>query len=68
MHPELIYGKPDRGFSLTATTGEVEVAPNETVQTWLYDGQYPGPELRVEEGERVWITVENDLKAETITH
>lgn len=67
-YPEPVYGEPDREFSLTATTGEVEVAPNETVQTWLYDGQYPGPELRVKEGERVRITVENDLEAETTTH
>ncbi|UHQ99148.1 multicopper oxidase family protein (plasmid) [Natrinema zhouii] len=44
------------------------MAPSETIETWLYDGQYPGPELRVREGERVRITVHNELSAETTIH
>lgn len=67
-YPDPVYDDPDREFSLTATTGEVEVAPDETIQTWLYDGEYPGPELRVAEGDRVRIAVENDLDEETTIH
>ena len=67
-YPEPVYADADREFSLTATTGEIEVAPSETIQTWLYNGQYPGPELRVQEGDRVRITVENDLSEETSVH
>lgn len=29
--------------------------------TWGYNGQYPGPEIRVTEGERLRVTVENRL-------
>ena len=30
-------------------------------KTWGYGGQYPGPEIRVKEGERLRVVVENDL-------
>ena len=65
---ELEYDDPDETFTLNATVGEIEVAPGETVETWLYNDQYPGPELRVEEGDRVRITVKNDLDAGTTVH
>ncbi len=64
---EGVSGTPDQEFQLTATVGEIEVAAGETVETWFYD-EYPGPELRVEEGERVRITVKNDLPDETSAH
>lgn len=67
-YPEPVYGDPDQEFHLTASVGEIEVAAGETVETWLYNDQYPGPEIRVEEGERVRITVENDLPDETSIH
>lgn len=67
-YPEPVYGDPDREYRLTATVGEIEVTPGETVETWLYNDQYPGPVVRVEEGERVRITVENDLPDETSVH
>ena len=52
---------PIREIRLTASPGEVEVGPGRTYRTWLYNGQFPGPEIRVREGERLRITVENDL-------
>lgn len=67
-YPDPVYGNPDREFQLTSAIGEIEVGPNETVETWDYDDQYPGPELRAEEGERVRITVQNDLPEETSVH
>lgn len=66
--PEEGVGDPDTKFTLNATVGEIEVAPGKTVETWLYNDQYPGPELRVEEGDRVQVTIKNDLDAETTVH
>ncbi|MFC4989312.1 multicopper oxidase family protein [Saliphagus infecundisoli] len=67
-NPKPSYGSSDREYELTVTTGEIEAAPGETVETWLYDSQYPGPELRVREGERVRITIRNELPTETTVH
>ena len=50
-----------REVRLVAGPIEVELAPGRLWRTWGYNGQYPGPEIRVREGERLRITVENDL-------
>jgi FtsP/CotA-like multicopper oxidase with cupredoxin domain len=59
---------PVREFRLTAAKGEVEVAPGNIYRTWLYNGQFPGPEIRVKEGERLRIIVENQLPEGTTVH
>ena len=61
-------GGPVREVHLVAAPGEVEVAPGRTYRTWLYNGQFPGPEIRAKEGERLRITVENQLPEETTIH
>lgn len=38
------------------------------VSVWAYNGQVPGPELRVRQGERLRVTVINRLKQETTVH
>jgi len=54
---------------LTAAPGEVAVGPGRTYGSWFYDGQYPGPEIRVKEGERLRVTVRNELpEAGTTVH
>ena len=35
---------------------------------WSYNGAVPGPEIRVRQGERLRITVENRLDEETTVH
>ena len=32
---------------LTAGAGEVEIGPGRVYRTWLYNGQFPGPEIMV---------------------
>jgi len=59
---------PLREFRLVAGQGEVEVAPGKIYRNWMYNGQFPGPEIRVKEGERLRITVENQLPEETTVH
>jgi FtsP/CotA-like multicopper oxidase with cupredoxin domain len=54
-------GGPAREMNLAAGRLETEVGPGRVWHTWGYDGQYPGPEIRVKEGERLRVTVENQL-------
>src|SRR5579864_2296836 len=47
-------------YSLTIATKPVELARNRIVSITTYNGQFPGPLLRLKEGERVTISVRND--------
>src|SRR5579864_3486427 len=47
-------------YSLTIATTPIELAPNRIVSITTYNGQFPGPLLRLKEGERVTIDVRND--------
>ncbi len=40
-----------REVQLVAEPGEVEVGPGRRYATWLFNGRFPGPELRVREGD-----------------
>jgi FtsP/CotA-like multicopper oxidase with cupredoxin domain len=42
--------------------------PGTSVRAWGYDGQVPGPELRVREGDRVRVTLRNRLPVPTTIH
>lgn len=60
--------RPLREFRLVAQQGEAEVAPGKVYRNWMYNGQFPGPEIRVKEGERLRIIVENQLPEDTTVH
>jgi FtsP/CotA-like multicopper oxidase with cupredoxin domain len=47
-------------FTIRIGTGIVELAPDTTVSTRLYNGQFPGPLLRLNEGRRVVVDIHND--------
>lgn len=47
-------------IELTAKEVLAEVAPGITFNYWTYNGQVPGPMLRVKEGDRVELTLRND--------
>ncbi|GGL40643.1 multicopper oxidase family protein (plasmid) [Halarchaeum sp. CBA1220] len=59
---------PDVKRTLRATAATITLGPNATSQSWVYDGQYVGPELRVSEGDIVEVALQNDLPAVTTTH
>ncbi|WP_397547747.1 multicopper oxidase family protein [Rhodothermus marinus] len=59
---------PARTVRLRAEEIEVEVAPGRVYRTWGYNGAFPGPELRVREGEQLQIVVENHLPEPTTIH
>ena len=51
-----------------AAPGDVEIQPAQRYRTWLYNGQFPGPAIRVTEGERLLVFVENRLPEPTTIH
>jgi FtsP/CotA-like multicopper oxidase with cupredoxin domain len=46
--------------TLRIATGLVELGPDTTVSTTVYNGQFPGPLLRLSEGKRVVVDIQND--------
>ena len=53
---------------LIPATGRVPIGAGESYDSWFYDEQYPGPELRVTEGERLRVNLENQLPEPTTVH
>ncbi len=56
--------------------GEIVLSPRRSTvdlagkqaKTWTYDGRLPGPEIRVRQGDRVRVRVENRLPEDTSVH
>jgi len=59
--------KPDRRFQLTAQRQRIRLDSGETVHAWTFNGQIPGPELRVREGELVEVELVNRDIASGVT-
>ena len=57
-----------REFSLTVGRVGWELAPGEATEAYAYNGQVPGPELRVGEGDTVRVQVTNALAEPTTIH
>jgi FtsP/CotA-like multicopper oxidase with cupredoxin domain len=49
-------------------TGLVELAPDHIVSTTLYNGQVPGPLLRMQEGRSVTVDIYNDTDTPELVH
>ena len=52
-------GKPDRTITLTAMKKTVRLSSGKTVDAWTFNGQIPGPEIRLREGELVEVKLVN---------
>lgn len=55
-------------FDLRIATGLVELADDQIVSTSLYNGQFPGPLVRLKEGQRVDVDVHNDTDTPELVH
>jgi manganese oxidase len=66
MTPKFVGGA--QVFELTAATTEWEVSPGDVRDGMAYNGQIPGPEIRVQEGDRVRVVLRNDLEESTSIH
>lgn len=57
-----------REFVLTAEELDWDLIPGVTVRAWGYNGQIPGPELRVREGDLIRVILRNSLPVPTTIH
>ncbi|HKA83739.1 MAG TPA: multicopper oxidase domain-containing protein [Acidimicrobiales bacterium] len=55
-------------FELTAKVTPWEVEPGTKVDAWTYNGTVPGPQIRVDVGDRVRIVLHNELPMGTDLH
>ena len=62
--------RPDatREFDLVAAPATLALLDGRPLAVWAYDGQVPGPTLRVRVGERVRVAFTNGLPVETTVH
>jgi FtsP/CotA-like multicopper oxidase with cupredoxin domain len=69
MLPAPLRADEVRRFRLKAAPARVQLVPEPHGETpvWCYNGTVPGPEIRVRQGERLEITVENGLEDEETT-
>ncbi|MBV8215564.1 MAG: multicopper oxidase domain-containing protein, partial [Verrucomicrobia bacterium] len=54
--------------TLRIATGLIELAPDHIVSTTLYNGQFPGPLLRLKEGKPVAVDIFNDTDTPELVH
>ena len=57
-----------KAFALTASVFDWEVEPGKVVEAWGYNGTVPGPTIKVASGDRVRITIDNQLPESTSIH
>ena len=66
LAPRIVNGV--KVFDLTAREIQWEVAPGQMVSAMAYNGQVPGPQIRVREGDRVRVILKNELTQSTAIH
>ncbi len=66
LQPKVIGGV--KVFELVAREVQWEVEPGVTRPAFAYNGQVPGPTLRVTEGDRVRVILRNELRESTSIH
>jgi len=64
----MLPGGQVREFRFVVRPGKWEIMPGTAVDAWTYNGQVPGPELRVREGDLVRVIVKNALPVPTTIH
>jgi FtsP/CotA-like multicopper oxidase with cupredoxin domain len=60
-------GTPDFRVTLVARKAKVTLASGKTIDAWTFNGQLPGPELRVRQGDLVEATLVNEDIDEGVT-
>jgi FtsP/CotA-like multicopper oxidase with cupredoxin domain len=68
---QLLAPKIEKGvkvYELTAEKLQWETEPGKKVEAWAYNGQVPGPQIRVKEGDKVRVVLHNKLDESTCIH
>ncbi len=59
---------PLKSFTLTAEIAAIDLGNGKTENAFTYNGTVPGPELRVQQGDLVEVTLVNQLPVSTTLH
>jgi len=65
---QMLPGGQVREFYLSAQPGSWKIMDDFSIEAWTYNGNVPGPELRVREGDLVRAKVNNSLSVPTTIH
>jgi len=65
---ENAFSEDVREFKLNASVTTVNVGTGKSFKAWTYNGQLPGPEIRVKEGETLRAVLKNYLPEGTTIH
>lgn len=70
LTPEIVRekGRTVKVFSMTIEDVKFEIFPGRMIEGWGFNGQVPGPTLRVQEGDTVRVIVTNKQKEEHTLH
>jgi FtsP/CotA-like multicopper oxidase with cupredoxin domain len=66
LRPTVVGGI--KTFDITVSTVKWEVTPGNFVDAFAYNGQIPGPQIRVRRGDRIRVVVHNLLSESTAVH
>jgi FtsP/CotA-like multicopper oxidase with cupredoxin domain len=66
LEPKLVDGV--KVYELTASEMQWETSAGQMVKAMAYNGQVPGPQIRVREGDRVRVILKNQLTQSTAIH
>lgn len=67
-HADAQSGAGPADHTLRISTGLIELAPDHIVSTTLYNGQFPGPVIRLREGRRTTVDLVNDTDTPEQVH
>ena len=63
-----ILADETKQFDLTASIVDWEIEPGKIVKAWAYNGIVPGPEIKVDVGDKVKVILHNELPESTDIH
>ena len=55
-------------FTLIAEETTLNISPSKKINTWTYNGTFPGPTIRVTEGDKIVVHFINNLKISHTIH
>ncbi len=62
------FSEDVKELNLTASVTPVDLGNGKKFKAWTYNGQIPGPEIRVKEGEILRVVLKNNLPEDTTIH
>ena len=68
LEPTEVLSDGTKVFHLTTSIVPWEVEPGKWVDAWTYNGMVPGPQIRVDVGDKVRVVVDNQLPMGTDIH